>query len=219
MNLDTLKEHVRNLPKTDFDQFKAWANANFVWNYPVPELDKLIFKVPPVVPKPTAEGAVFGFTYLSFTGTGLLIAAIISGLLMGFSPLKLVAEYGRTIRLCAISLITISAMLALRCATVYPPSRRLRKAKSPAPAAGSGAHREAAQDPSFRFKAADLGMGRSEKGLFDWWRVKSVEYGLGTLEDVVRGAMPAAGLPSAVAMIQPPASGWDSPYSQPSSPA
>ncbi|MCC8983524.1 L-lactate permease [Bradyrhizobium acaciae] len=93
--------------------FKAWANANFVWNYPVPELDKLIFKVPPVVPKPTAEGAVFGFTYLSFTGTGLLIAAIISGLLMGFSPLKLIAEYGRTIRLCAISLITISAMLAI----------------------------------------------------------------------------------------------------------
>ena len=93
--------------------FKAWANANFVWNYPVPELDKLIFKVPPVVPKPTAEGAVFGFTYLSFTGTGLLIAAIISGLLMGFSPLKLVAEYGRTVRLCAISLITISAMLAI----------------------------------------------------------------------------------------------------------
>lgn len=53
------------------------------------------------------------------------------------------------------------------------------------------AHREAAQDPSFRFKAADLGMGRSEKGLFDWWRAKSVEYRLGTLEDVVRGAMPA----------------------------
>ncbi|GIQ72444.1 L-lactate permease [Bradyrhizobium sp. ma5] len=93
--------------------FKAWANANFVWNYPVPDLDKLIFKVPPVVPKPTPEGAVFGFTYLSFTGTGLLIAAIISGLLMGFSPLKLIAEYGRTIRLCAISLITISAMLAI----------------------------------------------------------------------------------------------------------
>ena len=33
--------------------------------------------------------------------------------MMGFSPLKMVAEYGRTIRLCAISLITISAMLAI----------------------------------------------------------------------------------------------------------
>ncbi len=93
--------------------FKTWANANFVWNYPVPELDKLILKVPPVAAKPTAEGAVFAFTWLSFTGTGMLIAAIISGLLMGFSPFKLIAEYGRTIRLCAISLITISAMLAI----------------------------------------------------------------------------------------------------------
>ncbi|MES5484259.1 L-lactate permease [Bradyrhizobium sp. INPA03-11B] len=93
--------------------FKTWANANFTWNYAVPELDKLIFKVPPVAAKPTAEGAVFSFTYLSFTGTGMLIAAIISGLLMGFSPFKLIAEYGRTIRLCAISLITISAMLAI----------------------------------------------------------------------------------------------------------
>ena len=53
--------------------FKTWANANFVWNYPVPELDKLIFKVPPVAAKPTAEGAVFAFTWLSFTGTGMLI--------------------------------------------------------------------------------------------------------------------------------------------------
>ena len=93
--------------------FKAWANANFVWNYPVPELDKLINKMPPVAAKPTPEAAVFGFTYLSFTGTGMLIAAIISGLLMGFSPLRLITEYGRTIKLCAISLITISAMLAI----------------------------------------------------------------------------------------------------------
>ena len=56
---------------------------------------------------------MFGFTYLSFTGTGMLIAAIISGFLMGVGPGKLLAEYGRTIRLCAISLITISAMLAI----------------------------------------------------------------------------------------------------------
>ena len=93
--------------------FKTWANSIFTWNYPVPELHQMINKMPPVVPKPTPEGAVFGFTYLSFTGTGMLIAAIISGLLMGLSPGRLVTEYGRTIRLCAISLITISAMLAI----------------------------------------------------------------------------------------------------------
>jgi lactate permease len=93
--------------------FKTWANKIFVWNYEVPELDKLINKVPPVAAKATAERAIFGFTYLTFTGTGMLIAAIVSGFLMGFSPAKLIAEYGRTIRLCAISLITISAMLAI----------------------------------------------------------------------------------------------------------
>src|SRR5215813_184083 len=93
--------------------FKTWANANFVWNYAVPDLHNMINKVPPVVSQPTKEGAVFGFTYLSFTGTGMLIAAIIAGLLMGVGPGRLLVEYGRTIRLCAISLITISAMLAI----------------------------------------------------------------------------------------------------------
>jgi lactate permease len=93
--------------------FKTWANAIFTWNYPVPELHNMINKVPPVAAKPTPEGAVFAFTYLSFTGTGMLIAAIVSGFLMGFSPVKMIAEYGRTIKLCAISLMTISAMLAI----------------------------------------------------------------------------------------------------------
>jgi lactate permease len=93
--------------------FKTWANSIFTWNYPVPELHNMINSVPPVAAKPTPQGAVFSFTYLSFTGTGMLIAAIISGLLMGFSPAKLIGEYGRTIKVCAISLITISAMLAI----------------------------------------------------------------------------------------------------------
>ena len=93
--------------------FKNWANSIFVWNYPVPDLHNMINKVPPVAAKPTPEGAVFAFTYLSFTGTGMLIAAIISGFLMGFSPAKLIAEYGRTLKVCSVSLITISAMLAI----------------------------------------------------------------------------------------------------------
>jgi lactate permease len=93
--------------------FKTWANSIFTWNYPIPELDKMINKMPPVAAKPTPEGAVFGFTYLSFTGTGMLIAAIVSGFLAGLSPARLITEYGRTIKLCAISLITISAMLAI----------------------------------------------------------------------------------------------------------
>jgi lactate permease len=93
--------------------FKTWANSIFVYKYPVPELHNMINVVPPVAAKPTPLGASFDFFYLSFTGTGMLIAAIISGFLMGVGPARLLGEYGRTIKLCAVSLITISAMLAI----------------------------------------------------------------------------------------------------------
>jgi lactate permease len=93
--------------------FKGFVNPVATWNYPVPELHNLINKVPPVAPKPTPEAAVFAFTWLSYTGSGMLLAAIISGFLMGFAPGRLIAEYGRTIKVCAYSLITISAMLAI----------------------------------------------------------------------------------------------------------
>jgi lactate permease len=93
--------------------FKGIVNPIFSWNYDVPGLDRAIAKVAPVVTQPTPERAQFLFTYIAYTGTGMLIAAIISGLIMGFSPGKLVVEYGRTIKICAYSLITISAMLAI----------------------------------------------------------------------------------------------------------
>ncbi|MEO6843135.1 MAG: L-lactate permease [Bradyrhizobium sp.] len=93
--------------------FKAAVNPSFTWNYAVPELHNMINKVAPVVPAPTKESAIFSFTYVSFTGSGMLLAAIIAGLIMGLSPAKIASEYVRTIKLCAYSLITISAMLAI----------------------------------------------------------------------------------------------------------
>ena len=93
--------------------FKGHVNPWATLNYPVPGLHNMINKVEPIVAKPTPEAAVFSFTWLSYTGSGMLIAAIISGLLMGFSPAGLVRAYGRTLKVCAYSLITISAMLAI----------------------------------------------------------------------------------------------------------
>jgi lactate permease len=93
--------------------FKTAVNPYATWNYPVPDLHNLIQKVPPVAAKPTPEPAVFAFTWLTYTGSGMLIAAIISGLLMGFGPIRLVSAYARTIRVTLASLITISAMLAI----------------------------------------------------------------------------------------------------------
>ncbi len=93
--------------------FKGQVNPWATWNYAVPDLHNMINKVAPIVPTPTKEGAVFSFTWLSYTGSGMLIAAIISGFLMGFTPAGLVRAYGQTIKVCAYSLITISAMLGI----------------------------------------------------------------------------------------------------------
>ncbi len=93
--------------------FKGVVNPWATWNFPVPDLHNMINKVAPIVAKPTPEGAVFSFTWLAYTGSGMLIAALISGLIMGFSPIGLAKAYGRTIKICAYSLITISAMLAI----------------------------------------------------------------------------------------------------------
>jgi lactate permease len=93
--------------------FKAAVNPTFTVSYVVDGLHNLVQKVPPVVAKPTPEGAVFAFTYLSYTGSGMLIAAIISGFVMGFSPVRMVMAYAETIKVTSTSLITIAAMLAI----------------------------------------------------------------------------------------------------------
>ena len=99
--------------------FKNIVNPIFTWNYPVEGLHNLIQKVPPVVSQPVAEGAVFGFTFLSYTGTGILLAAIIGGIVMGFSPGRFVKAYGETLWVVRYSLITIMAMLAIGTLTRY----------------------------------------------------------------------------------------------------
>ncbi|HZP98921.1 MAG TPA: L-lactate permease [Reyranella sp.] len=101
------------------DWFKIPVNKTFVWAYPVEGLHNLISKVPPVVAAPAKEGAVFSFTWLSFTGTGMLIAAILSAFAMGFTPGRLIKAYGETIYAVRYSLLTICAMLAIGTLTRY----------------------------------------------------------------------------------------------------
>ncbi|MFC6050485.1 L-lactate permease, partial [Methylobacterium hispanicum] len=99
--------------------FKGIVNPLFTWKYEVPGLHNVIMKVPPVEAHPKAEPAVFAFTYMSYTGTGVLFAALISGLIMRFSPKRLVTAYIETIWVLRYSLITIAAMLALGVLTRY----------------------------------------------------------------------------------------------------
>lgn len=100
-------------------QFKTWLNGIFAPNFPIDGLHNMIEKVAPVVPKPTKEGAVYQLLLLSATGTGILVSAIVGGLVMKYNPIQLVAAYGRTLWLVKFSLLTIMLMLALGTLTRY----------------------------------------------------------------------------------------------------
>jgi lactate permease len=102
-------------------QFKNYINAipGFVFKWSMPGLDKMIMRVPPVVAKPTAEAAVYVLNWVSATGTGILVAAIISGFVMGYRLSEMVRVYWETLKMIRYSILTIAAMLAIGFVTRY----------------------------------------------------------------------------------------------------
>ena len=98
---------------------KAFFNNIFAPKFPIEGLDKLIEKVPPVVKVPTKEGAVYTLNLLSATGTGILLSAIVGGLVMKYNPLQLIKTFGSTLWLVRYSLLTIVLMLGLGSLTRY----------------------------------------------------------------------------------------------------
>ena len=100
-------------------QVRAWLDGVSVIRIPVPALHMHVFRTPPVVAAPAAEAAIFNVNWLSATGTGIFVAAILAGLVMGRSIGELARAYGRTLRLVSTSLLTISAMMALGFTTRY----------------------------------------------------------------------------------------------------
>jgi lactate permease len=75
--------------------------------------------MPPVVATPHAEAAVYNLNVLSATGTGILISALLSGAVLGYSPRRLIKSYAQTLYVVRYSLITIACMLALGFVTRY----------------------------------------------------------------------------------------------------
>jgi lactate permease len=81
---------------------------------PVPGLHNLVQRVPPVAPPAAVpEKAEFRLNLFSATGTGILLAGVIAGFIMGYSPGQLLVRYGSTCWHVRYSLLTIAAMLAL----------------------------------------------------------------------------------------------------------
>ncbi|HZU32159.1 MAG TPA: L-lactate permease, partial [Candidatus Angelobacter sp.] len=86
------------------------------WSTPI---HNKISRAQPVVPKPAPEGAKFAFIWLSATGTGCFLAAIIGGLIRGVSIGKLLSIFGYTLGRMKWAVIAISAMLGLGFVTRY----------------------------------------------------------------------------------------------------
>ena len=100
-------------------QTKAMLDGMSIVRVPVPGLHNLVQRVPPVVAVAKPEAAVFNLNWLSATGSGILAAALIAGLVMRYRPAELARAYWSTIKLVRLSLLTIAAMLALGFTTRY----------------------------------------------------------------------------------------------------
>ena len=94
-------------------QVKKSLDVLWTWKYSIPGLDKMVLKMPPVVAAAIPESAVYSFNVLSMAGTGILVASVIGGILMGYSLPRLLREYWQTIRLVRYSLLTICAMFGV----------------------------------------------------------------------------------------------------------
>ena len=75
--------------------------------------------MPPVVPLPKPEDAIFKFELAAATGSALILAGIAAGLLLGVRPAGLVRTYARVVWRVRVSLVTIMLMLAVGFTTRY----------------------------------------------------------------------------------------------------
>lgn len=77
--------------------FKTVLNKLGFWTLPVPVLHEAIVCTPPVVTVAKVEKAIFVFNPISATGSGVFLASLIVGTLLGFTPLQLARTYLGTI--------------------------------------------------------------------------------------------------------------------------
>jgi lactate permease len=104
---------------------KNQLNSISAPQYEVSYLHNLVKRSPPIAPIPTlekpakTEDAIFKLNWISATGTGILLAAILAGFAIGYSIKEMFNIYFQTLWRVRYSLITIAAMLALGYVTKY----------------------------------------------------------------------------------------------------
>jgi lactate permease len=100
-------------------RFTAWIDAITTLRLSVPGLDGIVYRVPPVVLHPQPEAATFVFNWLSATGTGIFVAAIIAALVMGLGYRAILQVFWETVVSTRFTMVTIAALMALAFVTRF----------------------------------------------------------------------------------------------------
>ncbi|MGE8224571.1 MAG: L-lactate permease [Stenotrophomonas sp.] len=85
---------------------------NWVLKLPVPGLDQLVQKMPPIVNAPTAYEAVYKFDAISATGTAIMLAAVIAIIYLRMPVRAAVRTFGETVNELKMPIYSIGMVLA-----------------------------------------------------------------------------------------------------------
>jgi lactate permease len=119
LSADAAAKKVQNDPP-----LRGWEEPNALagWSQveiKVPYLHNVVNRAPPAVEKFTPEPAVFRFNWLSATGTGIFVAAILSAIWMRVSARQFMAVFLDTLFRMLWPLFTIATMMAIAFVTRY----------------------------------------------------------------------------------------------------
>ena len=87
------------------------------WDWPY--LHGKVSRTAPVVAKPTAEAARFDFNWLTATGTGCFLAAILAALLLGLGLRRIFSIFGQTLIRLRFAITAMTCMLGIGYVTRY----------------------------------------------------------------------------------------------------
>lgn len=87
------------------------------WDWPY--LHGKVSRTAPVVSKPTPEAARFDFNWLTATGTGCFLAAILAGLLLGLRIGSIARSFANTVVRLRFAIVAMTCMLGLGYVTRY----------------------------------------------------------------------------------------------------
>jgi len=85
---------------------------HWVLKLPVPGLDQLVQKMPPIVPSPSAYEAVYKFDAVSATGTAIMLGAVLAIVLLKMRPAAVLRTFGETANELKVPIYSIGMVLA-----------------------------------------------------------------------------------------------------------